>query len=89
MRGVTAEVRALLQDRQDRRKAELITLPWDVKFAVGNEVLLDSEHAARRRVLPLPLAALGASLVGPSAGEARILRSRAPRTPISSLVGGS
>ena len=39
-----AEVRALLQERQDRRKAELDAHRRDVQFAVGDEVLLDTEH---------------------------------------------
>jgi hypothetical protein len=41
---VTGEVLALLQERQDRRKAELDAHRWDVRFAVGEEVLLDTEH---------------------------------------------
>ena len=44
MGRVTAEVQALLQDRQDRRKAELDATRRDVQFAVGDEVLLDTEH---------------------------------------------
>ena len=48
--GITAEVRALLQERQDRRKAELDAHRREVqfKFAVGDEVQLDTEHT------PLP-----------------------------------
>ena len=45
---MTAEVRALLQERQDRRKAELDATRRDVQFAPGDEVLLDTEHT------PLP-----------------------------------
>ncbi len=45
MGRVTTEVRALLQERQDRRKAELDVQRRDVRFAVGDEVLLDTEHA--------------------------------------------
>ena len=41
-------MRALLQERQDRRKAELDAHRRDVQFAVGGEVLLDTEHT------PLP-----------------------------------
>jgi hypothetical protein len=48
MARVTAEVRALLQERQERRKAELDAHLRDVQFAVGDEVLLDTEHT------PLP-----------------------------------
>ena len=48
MGRVTAEVRALLQERQDRRKAEHDSHRRDVRFAVGDEVLLDTEHT------PLP-----------------------------------
>ena len=40
---VTTELRALLQDR--RRKAELESLRREVRFEVGDEVLLDTEHA--------------------------------------------
>jgi hypothetical protein len=42
---VTGEVRALLQERQDRRKAELDAHRRDVRFALGDEVLLDTEHS--------------------------------------------
>jgi hypothetical protein len=38
----------LLQEWQDLRKAELDALRRDVRFAVGDEVLLNTEHA------PLP-----------------------------------
>ena len=46
--GITAEVRALLQERQDRRKAELDAHRREVqfKFAVGDEVLLDTEQSS-------------------------------------------
>ena len=47
MSRVTAEVRALLQARQDQRKAELDAHRRDVQFAAGDEVLLPS------RSLPL------------------------------------
>jgi hypothetical protein len=45
---VTREVRKLLQECQARRKAEFDAHRRDVWFAVGDEVLLDTEHA------PLP-----------------------------------
>ena len=45
MGRIPAEVRALLQERQDRRKAELEAHRRDVPFAVGDEALLDTEHA--------------------------------------------
>jgi hypothetical protein len=45
---VTGKVRALQQEWQDRRKAELDAHQRDVRFAVRDEVLLDTEHA------PLP-----------------------------------
>ena len=48
MGRVMAEVRALLQERQDRRKAELNAHRRHVQFAVGDEVLLETEHT------PLP-----------------------------------
>ena len=48
MGRVTAEVRALLQERQDRHKAELDATRRDEQFAVGDEVMLDTEHT------PLP-----------------------------------
>ena len=44
MGRVTTEVWALLQERQARRKAELDAHRRDVQFAVGDEVLLDTEH---------------------------------------------
>ena len=47
-RRVMAEVRVLLQTRQDQRKAELDAHRRDVLFAVGDEVLLDTERT------PLP-----------------------------------
>ena len=43
MGRVTAEVRALLQERQDRRKAPTST-GMQFMLAVGNEALLDTEH---------------------------------------------
>ncbi len=42
---VTEDVRALLRERQARRKAEYDARRRDVRFAVGDEVLLDTEHA--------------------------------------------
>ena len=48
MSRVTAEARALLQARQDQRKSELDAHRRDVQFALGDEVLLDTEH------MPLP-----------------------------------
>jgi hypothetical protein len=49
---VTEEVRALLQECQARRKAEFDAHQRDVRFAVGDEVLLDMEHT------PLPSSSL-------------------------------
>ena len=49
MGRVTAEVSALLQELQDRLKAELDAFRRDVQFDVGDEVPLDTEHT------PLPL----------------------------------
>ena len=68
-----AEVRALLQERhwQDRRKAELDATRRDVQFAVGDEVLLDTEHT------PLP----SRSLLSPRwMGPFRVLARTAPNT---------
>ncbi len=45
---VTGEVLALLQERQDRRKAKLLAHRRDVHFTVREEVLLHTEHT------PLP-----------------------------------
>ena len=71
MGRVTAEVRALLQERQDRRKAELDASRRDVQFAVGDEVLLDMEHT------PLP----SRSLLSPRwMGPFRLLARTAPNT---------
>ena len=41
---VTAEARALLQARPDQRKAGMDAHGLDVQLAVGDEVLLDTEH---------------------------------------------
>ena len=71
MGRVTAEVRALLQERQDRRKEELDASRRDVQFAVGDEVLLDTEHT------PLP----SRSLLSPRwMGPFRVLARTAPNT---------
>ena len=71
MGRVTEEVRALLQERQDRRKAELDASRRDVQFAVGDEVLLDTEHT------PLP----SRSLLSPRwMGPFRVLARTAPNT---------
>jgi hypothetical protein len=48
MARITAQVLALLQEQQDRRKAALDAHRRDVQLAVGDEVLLDTEHT------PLP-----------------------------------
>ena len=48
MDHVTGEVRALLQERQDERKARLDPGRRDVRFEPGDEVLLDTTHT------PLP-----------------------------------
>jgi hypothetical protein len=59
MARVTAEVRALLQERQDQRKAALALDAHrrDVRFAAGDEVLLDTEHTPllSRSLLSPPL----------------------------------
>ena len=71
MSRVTAEVRALLQARQDQRKAELDAHRRDVQFAVGDEVLLDTEHT------PLP----SRSLLSPRwMGPFKVLARPAPNT---------
>ena len=72
MGRVTAEVRALLHERQDRRKADA----WrssrrDVQFAVGDEVLLDMEHTPLR-----PRSLLSPRWIGPF----RVLARTAPNT---------
>ena len=68
---MTGEVRALLQERQDRRKAELDAHRRDVRFAVGEEVLLDTEHS------PLP----SRSLLSPRwMGPFKVLACPAPNT---------
>ena len=67
---VTAEVCALLQARQDRRKAELDAHRRDVQFAVGDEVLLDTEHT------PLPSRPLSPRWMGPL----KVLARPAPNT---------
>jgi hypothetical protein len=47
VRRVTTKVQALLQERQDRRKAELDAHRRDMRrFTVGDEVLLDTEYGA-------------------------------------------
>ena len=71
MGWMTAEVRALLQARQDQRKAELDAHRRDVQFAVGDEVLLDTEHT------PLP----SRSLLSPRwMGPFKVLARPAPNT---------
>ena len=62
--GVTDELRALLQARQDRRKAELDASRRDVQFDVGAEVLVTLLR--RRSLQRFPL---GASLAGPGGGS--------------------
>ena len=53
MARVTSKTRALLQERQDARKARLDPRRRDVRFAPGDQVLLDSECTP-----PLPRAPL-------------------------------
>jgi hypothetical protein len=74
MGHMTTEVLALLQERQDRRKAEFDTHRRDVRFAVpvGDEVILDTEHA------PLPSLRL---LLSPRwMGPFKVLACPAPNT---------
>ena len=64
-------MQALLQERQDRRKAELDAARRDVHFALGDEVLLDTEHT------PLP----SRSLLSPRwMGPFKVLARTAPNT---------
>jgi hypothetical protein len=71
MARVTTEVRALLQERQERRKAAADRHRRDVQFAVGDEVLLDTEHT------PLP----SRSLLSPRwMGPFKVLARTAPNT---------
>ena len=71
MGSMTAEVQALLQEHLDRCKAELDASRRDVQFAVGDEVLLDTEHT------PLP----SRSLLSPRwMGPFRVLARTAPNT---------
>ena len=71
MGSATAEARAPLQERQNRCKAELDASRRDVQFAVGDEVLLDTEHT------PLP----SRSLLCPRwMGPFRVLARTAPNT---------
>ncbi len=71
MARVTAEVRALLQERQDQRKTALEAHRRDVQFAAGDEVLLDTEHT------PLP----SRSLLSPRwMGPFTVLACTAPNT---------
>ena len=71
MDHVTGEVRALLQEHQDRRKALLDQRRRDVRFAVGEEVLLDTTHT------PLPSRdKLSARWMGPF----KVLAQTAPNT---------
>jgi hypothetical protein len=46
------EVRALLQECQARRKAEFDRHRWDVRFTVGDEVLLAESSARSTRCSP-------------------------------------
>jgi hypothetical protein len=61
---VTGEARALLQERQDRRKAELDAHLRDLSFAVtvGEEVLLDTAGTHPSAVAIAALAALDGPL---------------------------
>ena len=71
MARVTAETRALLQERQDARKARLDPRRRDVRFAQGNQVLLDSERT------PLP----SRGLLSPRwVGPFTVLAQTAPNT---------
>ena len=73
MGRVTAEVRALLQERQDRHKAELDASRRDVQFSVGDEVLVDTEHT------PLPSRS-SRSLSPRWMGPFKVLARTAPNT---------
>jgi len=71
MGRVTAETRALLQERQDARKARLDPRRRDVRFAPGDQVLLNSERT------PLP----SRGLLSPRwVGPFTVLAQTAPNT---------
>jgi hypothetical protein len=71
MDQITGEVRALVQERQDLRKARLDPGRRDVTFAPGEEVLLDTTHT------PLPSRSLlSARWMGPF----KVLACTAPNT---------
>jgi hypothetical protein len=71
MYHVTGEVRALLQEHQDRRKAALDQRRRDVAFEVWDEELLDTTH------IPLPSRdKLSARWMGPL----KIIAKTAPNT---------
>jgi hypothetical protein len=80
MAHITAEVQALLQEQQDRRKAALDAHRRDVQLAVGDEVLLDTEHTGT----PFPCARSS-----PPAGWGRsrftVLAQTAPNTYLLDL----
>ena len=71
MDHVTGEVRALLQERQDERKARLDPHGRDVQLAPGDEVLLDTSHT------PLPSRSL---LSHRWMGPFKVLAQMAPNT---------
>ena len=71
MDHVTGEVRALLQERQDERKARLDPHRRDVQLAPGDEVLLDTSHT------PLPSRSL---LSHRWMGPFKVLAQTAPNT---------
>jgi hypothetical protein len=71
MGRVATEVQALLQERQDRRKAEFDSHRRDVRFAEEDKVLPDTEHT------PLP----SRSLLSPRwMGPFKVLACPAPNT---------
>ena len=82
MGRMTAEVRALPQERQDQRRAELDARRRDVQFAVRDEGLpvtrLNTEHASD--ATPLRVAVGGLRALAPSR-PLRALRRTSPRRP--------
>ena len=97
MGSVTTETRALLQERQDARKARLDPRRRDVRFAPGDQVLLDSERTplpSRGLLTPLGWPVHCAGSNGPQHVSARATSrlegsERVQRLPVAAVLAAT
>ena len=94
MASVTAETRALLQERQDARKARLDPRQRDVRFALGDQLRTHSFPLPRAPLTPLDWPVHCAGTNGPQQVSARAAprlegRERVQRRPLAAVLAAA